>query len=114
MKPGVKEYYDYIVGDVMRGIEGITSKKMFGGYGLYLDGVVFAIITSDCQLYFKVDDDLKKRFQAYDSHPFVFSGYKGRDPVEMAYWTLPEEIMENREELLGWIEDSAEVSARKK
>ncbi len=114
MNKHVEDYYEYIIYDVLRDIDDITSKKMFGGYTLYLRGNVFAFVTSDCQLYFKVDDELKIKFQKYDSHPFVFSGYKGREPVEMVYWTLPEEIMEDKEALVGWVEASAAVSRSSK
>ena len=110
MNKQVEDYYKYIMYDVLRDIRGITSKKMFGGYTLYLRGNVFAFVTADCQLYFKVNDELKIKFQKYDSHPFVFSGYKDKDPVEMVYWTLPEEIMEDKEVITEWVEASAAVS----
>ena len=33
----------------------VEAKSMFGGFGLYLDGLMFAIVADDA-LYFKVDD----------------------------------------------------------
>ena len=61
MSTEIKEFHDYILYDIMNGIEGVTSKRMFGGYGLYLNGYIFSIITSGSEIYFKVDDVLKNR-----------------------------------------------------
>ena len=43
----MESFHEYVIGDVLGHISGITSRKMFGGYGIYLDGVIFAIITDD-------------------------------------------------------------------
>jgi len=102
------------LGDLFGDMDNITSKRMFGGYGVYKDGHIFAIITSDGELYFKVDEELKKKFKKHGSKPFVYTGHKNRGPVEMPYWTLPEEIMEDREELTEWVETSTEVSRSSK
>lgn len=114
MSSAIQEFHDYIVHDVMATIPDVTSKRMFGGYGLYQDGAIFAIITSDSELYFKTDDTLKETFKEYRSHPFIYTGHKKRGPVEMSYWLLPEEIMEDREKLEKWINASAEVSRKSK
>lgn len=108
----MKEFHDYVVFDAMEGIPGITSKRMFGGYGLYKDKKIFAIITSDSQLYFKIDEGLKVRFKEYGSEPFIYEGKN--KPVEMPYWLLPEEVLENKELLEEWIGNSASVQKGKK
>ena len=40
----------------------VTSRAMFGGVGLYLDGLFFALIDDDT-LYFKTDESNRARFQ---------------------------------------------------
>lgn len=109
--PRDQDFNDYIVNDVMKDIPGITSRAMFGGWGIYKDGIFFALI-SDGELYFKVDesniDDYKKR----GSHPFVYSS-KSKD-MTMSYWLLPEEILEDRSELPLWIEKSVKAKLKKK
>ncbi|MCR4330612.1 MAG: TfoX/Sxy family protein [Patescibacteria group bacterium] len=114
MSAQVKEFRDYILYDVFEGIPNISSQGMFGGFGIYKSGFIFAIITSESELYFKVDEALKEKFQKYESRPFIYAGNKNREPVEMPYWSLPEEIMENKDLLTLWIEDSVEVSRRSK
>ncbi len=38
-----KEFTSYIV-DLMQSIGPVSAKRMFGGYGIFLKGVMFAII----------------------------------------------------------------------
>jgi len=109
-----KEFHDYILYDVFPALPDISSKGMFGGFGIYKNGFIFAIITAESELYFKTDEVLKEKFRKYESHPFVYAGHKNKEPIEMPYWSLPEEIMEDTDELLLWIEDSVEVSRRSK
>jgi len=96
--------------EVFRGIDGIISKPMFGGWGIYKNGTFFALI-SDGVLYFKVDRVNKPDFEKYGSKPFVYTGHKGKD-VTMSYWELPADIMDDKDELGKWIDKS--VGAAKK
>lgn len=107
--PKDDSFHKYVMDEVFQEIEGITSRPMFGGFGIYKDGVFFALI-ADGQLYFKVDESNQADYERYSSKPFVYTGHKNRD-VTMSYWELPVEIMEDRDELVKWIEKS--VSARK-
>lgn len=113
MTKSTAEFHDYVLNDVLGGIEGITSKRMFGGYGFYLDGNVFAFIVED-ELYFKVDENNKPDYESRGSHPFVYTGHKNKGPVEMPYWLLPEEIMNDPETLYDWVVTSAEISKNSK
>ena len=110
MESGIKEFHDYVLNDVLSHIDGITSKRMFGGFGLYKDGAIFAIITSDSELYFKVDDTNRAQFEKHGSEPFVYIGHKTKKPTQMPYWILPSEIMEDKEVIEMWVEQSARIS----
>lgn len=105
-------FHEYVMNEVFAGIDGITSKPMFGGWGIYQDGVFFALISKG-ELYSKVDENNQADYEKLGSKPFVYTGHKGKD-VTMSYWLLPEEIMENREELEKWIEKSVEASKESK
>ncbi|OGZ06072.1 MAG: hypothetical protein A2845_01500 [Candidatus Lloydbacteria bacterium RIFCSPHIGHO2_01_FULL_49_22] len=101
------EFHDFIVHDLMGHIPGITSCAMFGGYGVYLDGVIFALVLNGV-LYFKVDGVNQSQYEKYGSTPFVYKA-KGKK-VTLSYFTLPEEIMENPDLLSIWIEDAVDAS----
>ena len=94
--------------EVFREMDGITSRPMFGGFGIYKDSVFFALI-GDGQLYFKVGENNKSDYEKWGSKPFVYTGHKGKDVI-MSYWDLPAEIMEDRDKLTKWINKSVEAT----
>lgn len=98
--------------ELLAHIPGVTSKAMFGGYGVYNDGVIFAIIADD-QLYFKVDDSNKAKYEHYDSEPFIYTMPNGTS-MAMSYWLLPEEVAQDPEQLEQWVETSVAASRRAK
>ncbi|MBI2109194.1 MAG: TfoX/Sxy family protein [Parcubacteria group bacterium] len=105
------EYHDYIVHDVLGGIPGITSRKMFSGFGIYKDGIVFAII-ADGDLYFRTDDKNRPDFEKYGSEPFSYPR-AGKTATLKNYWRLPEEIMEDKEKIFDWVEEAVRASVER-
>ncbi len=103
-------FHDYVMNDVMDGIPGITSRAMFGGWGVYKDGRIFAII-AEGELYCKVDEETRSAYESRGSRPFTYT--RGRKTYAMSYWLLPEEILENRDDLYEWIEKAAQAGGRK-
>ncbi len=106
------EFHRFVTFDLMGDIPGITSRSMFGGYGIYQHGNFFALIV-DGELYFKVDDTTRGDYEKEGSHPFRYSA-KDRKEVTLGYWTLPEKIMEDREALLDWVERAVIVAKKAK
>jgi len=105
-------FHEYVVGDVLAGIDGISSRAMFGGWGIYRHGKIFAII-ADGKLYFKVGDNNRFDYENLRSKPFMYEGKDGK-PYMMSYWELPEDVMENKVEILEWIEKSVNVNKKGK
>lgn len=89
----------------------ITARAMFGGYGIYWDKVIFAIIAED-QLYFRIDEITVAAYKSYGSELFVYEGKS--KTVAMPYSTLPIEILENSKELPEWIKSAYQASLRNK
>ncbi len=96
-----QSFHDYVVYDVLGGVPGITSKAMFGGWGVYKDGMIVAIIV-ESELYAKVNVTTKPEFERLGSHPFTYVKKDGKQ-VTMSYWLVPEELLENREKLFDLI-----------
>lgn len=107
-----KGFYEYVVDELFSKISGISGRPMFGGYGIYKDGLFFALIADD-ELYFKVDDANKSDFEDAGSKPFVYTLSNGKTS-QMNYYLLPPEIMEDHNELGGWVEKSVEVARKAK
>jgi len=89
----------------------VRARAMFGGYGIYHEDVMFGLVASD-QLYLKVDDETKERFREAGGEPF---SYDGKDkPIEMSYWTAPDETLDDPTALLPWAELALDAARRAK
>ncbi len=94
-------YIDYLL-DQLNGLGDIGVRKMFGGAGLYLNGVFFAIVADDL-LYFKVDDS--------NLHDYLSAGMMKFHSLR--YYEVPAEVVEDREALAEWAEKAVDVAVRK-
>jgi DNA transformation protein len=86
----------------------VTSRRMFGGVGIYADGLFFALMDDDT-LYLKGDDTNRPDFEARGLGPFHPSGPDG--PV-MQYYPVPEDVLEDPEQLRGWVGKAIDVAMR--
>lgn len=85
----------------------ITTRKMFGGYGVYKDGVIIGMIVHD-ELYLKASPQTEPYFESFGSHPFI---YEGKDkPVKMSYWKVVLDVWNSSSELKKWVEMAHETS----
>jgi DNA transformation protein len=103
-------YKDYIVYDCLGYIPGITSRAMFSGFGIYLEGKIIAII-ADGELYFKGNKELKEKYKKDGYYPFSYD--RNGKTAEMNYISVKIEDLENRDELSRRVEESYELSAKK-
>jgi DNA transformation protein and related proteins len=89
-----------------------SSRRMFGGHALYIDGLCMALIISDT-LYLKVDDTHRALFERAGCKPFTYAG-KHDEVHVMSYYTAPEEAMESPAEMMPWARRglAAAVAAR--
>ncbi|MGE3248502.1 MAG: TfoX/Sxy family protein [Beijerinckiaceae bacterium] len=78
----------------------VAIKRMFGGFGVFADGLMFALVARG-ELYMKTDGETEATFEAAGAKPFVYAR-EGRAPVKMGYYRLPEEAFEDPEEFLKW------------
>lgn len=110
-------YVKYII-DLLSSLGNIRVKSMFGGYGVYKDNVIIGMIV-DSELYFKVDESNKSQYEAVGSAPFCYQSrgvtYKSRGKeYVMSYWQVPIDIIEDKEKLSSWIEQSYNISLLQK
>ena len=88
----------------------ITTRRMFGGHGVYCDGLFIAIVI-DGRLYLKVDAGCEAEFRAAGSAPFVYES-RGKS-VEMSYWSAPEEAMDSADDMRPWARRAIAAALRK-
>ena len=77
----------------------VTVRRMFGGHGVYADGLCFAI-QADGEVYIKIAPDTEAAFASAGSSPFTYVA-KGK-PMKMAYWRLVQSAYDDADELKRW------------
>jgi len=104
-------FHDYVVNDLFADAPDITSKPMFGGWGVYRGGYIFAII-SDGELYFKVDDTNRAEFEHREGSR-IFSYEKQGKTQTISYWLVTEDVLEDRKRLYELSDLSVAISKRR-
>lgn len=102
-------YIDH-VRELMSGLGAIQTRRMFGGYGVYHDGIMIGLVAEE-RLYLKVDADTQARFGAAGSEPFVYQGAGKR--VQTSYWSAPEEALDAPHLMLSWARLAYAAALRK-
>jgi DNA transformation protein len=92
-----REFADYVV-DLLHPLGAVRAKRMFGGFGLYLDGRMFALIADDT-LYVKADAGNLAAFAARAMPPFVYA--RQGKAVTIAYHAVSAEALDDPDELLA-------------
>ena len=102
---GFTKEYRASVEEKLTAVTMIQTKAMFGGVGIYTEGLIFALIGED-KLYFKVDDSNRTDFEEKGMGPF----YPFDSPTPMGYWELPGGVLENPNDLKVWIDKAVAVA----
>jgi len=109
-----KEFKDYIIYDVLAGIEGIHHKGLFGGYGFYLEDTIFGAYMDDDKglqgFFLKARDAFAQELEQAGAQQFIYTGHTTRGPTAMLYWHIPEELLEDRELMTEWAYKAWELS----
>ncbi|MDP3701750.1 MAG: TfoX/Sxy family protein [Hylemonella sp.] len=96
--PRRSEFLELVVEQMSR-LGTISSRAMFGGYGLYCNGLFIAIVTGE-QLYFKADARSQSRFEVRGLPRFQYQA-RGK-PVQLLYYQAPPEVYEDAQAMLDW------------
>jgi DNA transformation protein and related proteins len=94
--------------DALKPLGHVTARHMFGGAGLYGDGVIFAIVADDV-LYFKADASTIPAFEADSMAPFQYDK-GGGVTATMSYWRVPERLLDEPDQLIEWARRALAVS----
>lgn len=87
----------------------VSGKNMFGGVGLYRDGVFFGL-TADERLFFRVNDETRPAYESAGMS--CFQPWPDDKPGFMmrTYYEVPSSVQRHREELCGWASEAAEIA----
>jgi DNA transformation protein len=102
------DFVNYVK-ELLAPVGGVVVKRMFGGHGVYLDGLFMAIIADD-ELYLKVDDVTRADFDAEGCAPFVYD--KDGKSMIMSYRRAPGEAMDAPHLMRPWARLALEAALR--
>ena len=83
-------------------IEGVTSKKMFGGHGIFHEGKMFGLINAKGYKMLKASGDFAEELIELGSEKLG----------KMPYYAIPTSVLENHDELLLWAHKAIEKSKK--
>lgn len=99
--------------ELLQPLGAARAKRMFGGHGLYVDGLMVGLIAQE-QLYLKTDAQTLPQWQAAGGRPFVYTSRRDGavKTTAMSYWTPPEEAIESPALMRPWARLALEAALR--
>jgi len=107
--PVSPEFKEFVL-DQLAGVA-FDERRMFGGVGLFSDGLMFAIISRADVLYFKTDEISVAAYEMLGANPFTFTR-GGVERVMGGYYEVPVEVLDDAEQLAEWAETAQGVARR--
>lgn len=102
------ELLEYLL-DLMEPLGPVSARRMFGGAGLFRDGVMFGLISDDT-LYLKADDRNRADFEAAGMAAFTYEKQGKRQAI--SYYQAPAEAMEDPDALAAWARGAQAAALR--
>ncbi|NGY05691.1 TfoX/Sxy family protein [Solimonas terrae] len=93
--------------DQLSPIPSLSHSRMFGGIGLRAGETFFAILMSG-ELYFVVDEQTRREYEALGSGAFTYQKKTGLG-ISRRYYRVPAEVLDEPERLLAFA--SASIAA---
>lgn len=106
-----KQAFAAYVVDLMRPFAHVVARPMFGGFGIYLDGLMFALI-ADERLYFKADALSAPDFVRLGLGPFTYE-FKGK-VGSLKYYEAPPEAYDEPQHMATWAKRGYECALRQR
>jgi DNA transformation protein and related proteins len=107
--PKPSEFVSHLL-DLLSPLGGVSARAMFGGWGFYHGGKMFALVAYET-FFVKVDDTSRPEFDALGLGPFVYASAGGKRTV-MACHTVPATALDSSELLCEWARKGVEAARR--
>ncbi len=102
---------DERIAELFDGLGPVTVRRMFGGKGVYFNGVIVAVeIRGEFML--KADDESAPDFAAAGCMQWTYVGSRHGKTVSMPYWSVPESALDDPDEMAVWARKAYEAGLR--
>lgn len=102
------EFVEFVLEQLVS-MGGAQARAMFGGYGIYQDNVMFAIIVDD-RMYFKANVVTHQAFTAQGLAPFTYVA-RGKTRTLQSY-EAPPDVFEEQEAMRHWAQQALDVALK--
>lgn len=95
--------------ELLAPIGGVSARRMFGGTGLFRNGLMFGLMAGE-ELYFKAGDANRPDYEAAGEEPFSYDTKDGRHTLT-SYWHCPNDLLDDPDNFLVWARKAIDASA---
>jgi len=88
----------------------VSQRKMFGGAGIFHNGLMIALI-ADNELYLKTDQQSRPLFEDRNLHAFSYRKAGGKS-YRMSYHQAPDSFFEDEQQTRLWTERAIAAATR--
>jgi DNA transformation protein and related proteins len=99
------------VNELFREFGPVSVRRMFGGQGIFVDGIMIALVARDV-IYLKADAETIPAFEREGLAPFSYATRNGEHTLT-SYWRMPDRLYDDTEELARWARAAHAVAQRK-
>jgi len=103
-----QSFLEYVL-DQLSIIKGITTRRMFGGVGIFHYRKIFCLLARD-EVYFKVDDTNREKFLDEGSKPL--QPFENKPATILTYYSVPAYVLEDADTLVEWAEESMAIQQK--
>jgi DNA transformation protein len=100
------EFVEYLL-ELMQPLGPVSAKAMFGGYGIYIDELMFALVANDV-LYFKTGETNRTDFEQRGLQPFCYE--RNGKAYSMSYSEAPAEVLDDADAMHRWANSAIEAA----
>lgn len=100
------------VAELLHGLGPVSIRRMFGGAGVFREGLMFGLLSDDT-IYMKADADLRAALLAEGCAPFLWTRPTTGETVDLGYVSLPSSAMDDPDEAVHWARRAFAVAQAK-
>jgi len=89
------------IAELFEGLGPVSIRRLFGGKGIYFDGVIVAIVLRG-ELLLKADEQSAPDFEAAGCKQWTYTGSRHGKLIAMPYWSVPDSAFDDPDEMLEW------------
>jgi DNA transformation protein len=102
---------DERIAELFDGLGPVSIRRMFGGKGIYHQGVIIAVVLRG-ELLLKADAESGPDFAAAGAQQWTYTGSRHGKAVAMPYWTVPDGALDDPDEMTVWARKAYEAGLR--